>query len=401
MNMSKKQKTSAFAGLGDVLAGGFDESVTSHETDVMLPLDQIEVVGQVRTEFEDEENTLQELADSMETLGQIQAIVVRPIEGIFPYRLVAGERRMRAAQLKGWPEIRARIVPLDEEQAADVQFAENIHRKNLALIEEARRVQADLDALGSVDAVLAKHKKGRAWLSKLLSLLALPEQAGRLVNEKISADMEVINSVKTIEKADPEKAKALVDDLKKTRGKEDARKKVDAVKAEVKPKKKPATPADAGGDVFTGGLLAGRKNEGLAAIRDDNRQKVEAAGTSVAAPRDRSHEVPGQVSGGKQAFDPAFRQKLQDCYDRIRAGERPGDLLEAMEEGLRSDFDDLMLFNFEAGMRSQRPSRDVLRGLDNGTFGGKGCVAFALAAFLMGVSDCQYSLLDVLGSVQE
>ena len=367
----------------------------------MLPLDQIEVVGQVRTEFEDEENTLQELADSMETLGQIQAIVVRPIEGIFPYRLVAGERRMRAAQLKGWPEIRARIVPLDEEQAADVQFAENIHRKNLALIEEARRVQADLDALGSVDAVLAKHKKGRAWLSKLLSLLALPEQAGRLVNEKISADMEVINSVKTIEKADPEKAKALVDDLKKTRGKEDARKKVDAVKAEVKPKKKPAAPADAGGDVFTGGLLAGRKNEGLAAIRDDNRQKVEAAGTSVAAPRDRSHEVPGQVSGGKQAFDPAFRQKLQDCYDRIRAGERPGDLLEAMEEGLRSDFDDLMLFNFEAGMRSQRPSRDVLRGLDNGTFGGKGCVAFALAAFLMGVSDCQYSLLDVLGSVQE
>lgn len=396
--MNKKQKTSAFAGLGDVLAGGFDESVTSQETDVMLPLDQIEVVAQVRSEFEDEENTLQSLAESMQKLGQIQSIVVRPIDGALPYQLVAGERRIRAARLAGWTEMRARIVPLDDHQAADVQFAENIHRKNLALIEEARRVQADLDELGSVDAVLAKHNKGRAWLSKLLSLLALPKQAGRLIDEKISSDLEVINSVKTIEKADPKKAKALVDDLKKTRGKEDARKKVEAVKAEVKPKKKrPASSDESGAHVFTGDLLTDGGNEGLAAIRKDNQDKAAAAGTSVATSRDRSQEEPGEA----RVFSVAFRQQLQDCYDRIHSGERPGDVLDAMDEVTRADFDDLMRSNYEAGKRSAQPGRDVLRGLDNGVFGGKGCVAFALAAFLLGVGDLKYSLLDVAVSVKE
>lgn len=380
------KKHSAFAGLGDVLAGGFDESVTSAETDVMLPLDQIEVIAQVRTEFEDDENTLQQLADSMEAVGQIQSIVVRPLDGPIPYQLVAGERRLRAARLNGWTEIRARIVPLDEQQAADVQFAENIHRKNLALIEEARRVQADLDALGSVEAVLDKHKKGRAWLSKLLSLLSLPEQAGRLVNEKISSDLEVINSVKTIEKADAAKAKALVDDLKQTRGKEDARKKVEAIKAEVKPKKKKA-PAEG--------------NEGLTAIREENRAKAEAAGTTVASPRDHSLKDPSGASNNRFQLDPVLAQELQNCFDRIKAGDRPDTVLKEMNDAIYSQYDDWMHANYKAGKQSKQPVRDVLRGLANGAFGASGGVAFALAAFLMGTNDAKYSLLDITVSVKE
>jgi len=73
---------------------------------------------------------------------------------------------------------------------------------------------------------------------KMFSLLNLPEQAKRLANENVSADVEIITAVKTIEKHDPEKAKALVDDLKMTRGQENARDKVAAVKEEVKPSKK-------------------------------------------------------------------------------------------------------------------------------------------------------------------
>ncbi|MDG5824448.1 hypothetical protein MRX58_13160 (plasmid) [Xylella fastidiosa subsp. pauca] len=73
----------------------------------------------------------------------------------------------------------------------------------------------------------------------MLALLNLPEQAKRLVIENVSADVEVINTVKMVEKINPVKAKELVDDLKKTRGKENARDKAAAVKEEVKPSKKP------------------------------------------------------------------------------------------------------------------------------------------------------------------
>ena len=131
---------------------------------------------------------------------------------------------------------------MTDEEAEDAQLAENIHRKNLTQIEEAMKIQRDLDRLGSVEAVLEKHHKSRPWLSKMLSLLNLPEQAKRLVIENVSADIEVINTVKTIEKLDPVKAKALVDDLKMTRGKENARDKVAAVKEEVKPSKKTKEP---------------------------------------------------------------------------------------------------------------------------------------------------------------
>ena len=88
--------------------------------------------------------------------------------------------------------------------------------------------------------------------------------------ENVSADIEVINTVKTIENHSPEKAKALVDDLKKTRGKENAREKVAAVKEEVKPSKKPKAPK------------ADKENK--------------AGSGQVATEKDRTAEEPGPVS---------------------------------------------------------------------------------------------------------
>src|SRR5699024_5513240 len=84
---------------------------------------------------------------------------------------------------------------------------------------------------------------GKSWVSKMTSLLKLPEQTKRLMDENISADTEVINTVKQIEKVSPGKAKEVVDELKKTRGKEGqgtARKVAQAAKDEVKPSKRTA-----------------------------------------------------------------------------------------------------------------------------------------------------------------
>ncbi|MRK19114.1 ParB/RepB/Spo0J family partition protein [Pseudomonas sp. JG-B] len=183
-----------------------------------IAIAEITIKKQVREVFEDDENTLEDLAASIKAQGVLQPILIRPLpEG--GYELVAGERRIRASLLAGLDRVPAIIREMTDEEAHDAQIAENIQRKNLTQIETAKALQEDIDKLGSVEAVMAKRQKSRAWISKWLQLLELPEQAQRLLSENVSADLEVIAAVRQVEKVDPEKAKELVDELKDTRGK--------------------------------------------------------------------------------------------------------------------------------------------------------------------------------------
>lgn len=226
-------KKSAFAGLVDVLDINPDLAKDAEFIDLdPNEVEIIEILTQEREEFEDEDNTLLDLGKSLKK-RQLQPIVVRQGKGR-PYELVAGERRVRAARLVALTKLKAWYVQMTDEEAADARLAENIQRKNLTQLEEARRLKRDVDDLG-MKAAMEKHHKSQAWFSKRLALLTLPPQASRLVTEKISADAEVINQVATIEKRDPAAAAAIVTDLKATRGKENAREKVAAVKAQVKP----------------------------------------------------------------------------------------------------------------------------------------------------------------------
>lgn len=199
-----------------------------------IPLDMIEVKSQVREVFEDEDSALADLAENIKKNGILQPILLRPTQD--GYELIAGERRLRASKIAGLDTIPAYIREMSDEEAEDAQFHENIHRKNLTQIEEAKKLQRDLDKLGSVEAVCELHQKSRGWLSKRLSLLSLPEQAKRLITEDISADIEAIQTVKIIEKHDPEAAQTLVNKLKETGGK-NAREEAATVKSTVKPPK--------------------------------------------------------------------------------------------------------------------------------------------------------------------
>jgi len=199
-----------------------------------IPLDMIEVKSQVREIFEDEDNALADLAENIKKQGVLQPILLRPTAD--GYELIAGERRLRAAKIAGLDMIPAYIREMSDEEAENAQFSENIHRKNLTQIEEAKKLQRDLDKLGSAEAVCALHLKSPSWLSKRLSLLSLPEQAKRLITEDISADIEAIQTVKIIEKYNPAAAHTLVDKLKQTGGK-NAREEAATVKATVKPPK--------------------------------------------------------------------------------------------------------------------------------------------------------------------
>lgn len=376
-------KSSAFAGLGDMLAGGFDQSLMSDAIPrTMYKLEDIEIEPQVREEFEDEENSLDELGESL-AKAQIQPILLRKGR-LKPYLLVCGGRRFLAAERKGLVELWGDCRPdMTDEEAERIQFQENIQRKNLTQIEEAKRIQRDLDTLGSVEAVLAKHNKGRAWLSKILALLTLPEQAKRLVKENISADLEVINTVKTIEKANPQKAKALVDELRDSRGKVNARAKAAAVKEEVKPKK----------------------------------EKKDTGG-SVATPRDRSQEDPGegQIFAGAKADEdddnqaptsaapPALApaETLGRAYVNLfEFGASPKTLLDLMQPDERESVEAWLLTFYEAGKQAKDSARAVMQGFRNGQFACDGDGAFALVAFLHGAdSGAKFNLLNILGTVK-
>ena len=97
--------------------------------------------AQPRTVFKEE--PLAELADSIRQHGILQPLSVRRIET--GYELIAGERRLRAAQLAGLPEIPCIIMNMDDKESRMAAMLENLQRQDLDFIEEARGI-ADLMA---------------------------------------------------------------------------------------------------------------------------------------------------------------------------------------------------------------------------------------------------------------
>jgi ParB family chromosome partitioning protein len=87
---------------------------------------------------------LEELAASIQARGLLQAIKVRPSgDG---YEIVCGERRWRAHQVFGAETIRAEVVEMTDDDMADAAIVENLQRKDITPLEEARAFQRRLDA---------------------------------------------------------------------------------------------------------------------------------------------------------------------------------------------------------------------------------------------------------------
>ena len=83
---------------------------------------------------------LQQLADSMRAVGQLQALLVRaipPTPGGVTHEVIVGERRYHAAERAGLESLEARVVDLDDKAALELAVMENVHRADLDVIEEA------------------------------------------------------------------------------------------------------------------------------------------------------------------------------------------------------------------------------------------------------------------------
>jgi len=358
-----------------LFGGGIDSlfgvSGNPNEYDIMVNLDDIEVGSQVREEFEDENNKLADLGRSLRE-NQLQPIILRANRpgSEKPYLLVAGERRCRAARIEGLTQLWARVKDLTDEQAEKAQVVENIHRKNLTQIEEAKKIEHDLETM-SMDEVMAKYNISRTRLSKMMGLLDLPEQARRLVTEDLSADVESINAVKVIEKIDPAKAKTLVDEIKSGGAKANVRDMVKAAKDEVKPpKKKEDRKPEIQVDVF-----AGAKNQ----PSEDEEQ-------STAIPPSRE-SVSLVLS---LAYSAIFLQNKS-----------PKSVLDDMSQDDREMIDVWLRAFYDKGVQSKDAGRDMLVCLRGDLFAADGVGAFALAAFAYGLDrESKFSLLNIFGSVK-
>ena len=133
-----------------------------------------------------DEEGLEELADSIKEHGVIQPIIVRQVGN--KYELIAGERRSKASALAGLTTIPAIIKNMDDKESAKVSLLENLQRKNLSAIEEARTYKRILELDNMTQEDLAKTMgKSQPMVANKLRLLALPEEIqDALIKNQIS-----------------------------------------------------------------------------------------------------------------------------------------------------------------------------------------------------------------------
>jgi ParB family chromosome partitioning protein len=135
---------------------------------------------QPRTRFREE--SLAELAQSIQANGIIQPLVLRPVGSRF--QLLAGERRWRAAQRAGLNRVPAVIREVDDESALEITLVENIQREDLNPVEEARAFERLLDEFQlTQEEVATRTGKDRTTIANAVRLLRLEKPVLDLIED--------------------------------------------------------------------------------------------------------------------------------------------------------------------------------------------------------------------------
>lgn len=177
-------------GLGNLIPGGEDKEETKTKvvekkvivkepSETVLKINDIEPNrNQPRTFFD--EDTLEELADSIKQYGVIEPLVVTK-KGDH-YEIIAGERRWRASKKAGLKEVPVIIKNFTDEEAKVVALIENLQRENLNPIEEAMGYQSLIKEHSlKQDEVAKKVSKSRVAVTNSLRLLKLDERVQKMV----------------------------------------------------------------------------------------------------------------------------------------------------------------------------------------------------------------------------
>ena len=133
-----------------------------------------------------DEQGLKELSDSIKEHGIIQPLVLRKLGN--KYEIIAGERRYKAAQMAGLQTVPAVVANIDDNTSAEVALVENVQRRDLTAIEEARSYKSLLDKGYLTQEQLAKRMGlSQPSIANKLRLLNLDDEVQQaLLDEKIS-----------------------------------------------------------------------------------------------------------------------------------------------------------------------------------------------------------------------
>ena len=131
-----------------------------------------------------DENSLNELTDSIKSRGIIQPIIVRDFDGDSKYEIIAGERRWLAAQKAGLHEVPIVVIDADDKKALEFGIVENVQRHDLNAIEEAEGYKRLIDEFSYDQEQVAKFiGKSRSHIANSLRLLTLPSQVVEFVKD--------------------------------------------------------------------------------------------------------------------------------------------------------------------------------------------------------------------------
>ncbi len=170
-------------GLGrglDALLGADQPSPAAKDALAKLRVDQLQP-GRYQPRTRMDEESLRELASSIQAQGMIQPILVRGV-GAARYEIIAGERRWRAAQLAGLAEVPVVIREVPDQAALAMALIENIQREDLNPMEEAKGVQRLIDEFGLTHQQASEAiGRSRSATTNLLRMLNLTRQVQELV----------------------------------------------------------------------------------------------------------------------------------------------------------------------------------------------------------------------------
>lgn len=182
------RQTGLGRGLGALIPGdgtpGAEQAAAAYRE---LPVGAVSVNPyQPRDQFDEE--SLSALTASIREVGVLQPILVRA-KGVDSFELIAGERRWRAAKRAGLKSIPAIVRTIEDLSSLEHALVENLHRQDLAALEEAAAFQQLIDDFGMTqEAVAQRVGKSRSAVANALRLLQLPAGVQSLLNDgQISA----------------------------------------------------------------------------------------------------------------------------------------------------------------------------------------------------------------------
>ena len=161
-------------GLGALIPSTYATTTEDTPRETRLPLSSIHPNPmQPRQWFADE--GIEELAQSIRQKGILQPLLVRRVNGGF--ELIAGERRLRAAQRAGMEHVPVLVRQANDGEMLEMALIENIQRENLNPLEEARAYRRLLDEFNlTQEEVAARVGKDRSTIANTMRLLQLPDE---------------------------------------------------------------------------------------------------------------------------------------------------------------------------------------------------------------------------------